>query len=162
MLKNKLFLEIEMIKIKKAKESDIKESLKIAKSLNHWFDNYSCSYMALDFKVNNLVVAVDRDKVAGFLCYCAREGSLKIDWLGVKAEYQHKGVGRKFLDWLGKKAKDYGIGHLQVETLSNKYTNKYYSKTREFYYKQGFKKIYDMESVYKSWSSLILLEKRLK
>ena len=150
-----------MTRIRNATEKDFYESLKIAKSLDKWFNNLSLKSMSVDFKLNHLAVAIDKKKVAGFLCYSSWEGSMNINWIGVKKEYQKKGIGNSLIDWLGEKAKEYGMKYLRVETLSNMHSNKYYEKTRQFYYKKGFKKIYDFKSVNKGWNNTILLEKKI-
>jgi len=104
------------MKIRKANEKDFYESLKIAKSLNHWFSSYSVSNsMPIDFKVNNLVAAIDKNEVIGFLCYSTWEGEMKINWIGVKKDCQSKGVGSYLIKWLENKAKTLNSDYLLVE-----------------------------------------------
>ena len=57
------------MKIRQATKKDKKEAGAIAKTLNEWFNKEGLKNMALDFKMNSLIVAVEKEKVFGFLCY---------------------------------------------------------------------------------------------
>ena len=129
-----------MVKIRKASGKDFDCSLKIAKSLDKWFTKSAVKSMKVDFKVNNLIVAVDKG-VVGFLCYSSFEESLIVLWMGVKKDYIGKGVGSLLIDHLVKEARKLGLKNILVETLTDKDDYEPYVKTREFYYKNGFKKV---------------------
>jgi N-acetylglutamate synthase-like GNAT family acetyltransferase len=150
------------MRIRKATEKDSYESLKIVKGLDKWFTENDVKSMPIDFKVNNIVTAVDKNKVLGFLCYSSWEGAMKINWLAVKPEYHGNGVGTFLIDWLEKRARQLNSEYLLVETISDRYKNKHYDKTREFYYKQGFRKFYYLTAVRRGWTQTMLLEKKVK
>ena len=82
-----------MVKIKRATQKDIKASLEIAKELKEWFTKRGIEHRTIDFSINKVIVAFDKGNVVGFLCYSAEGGSLKINWMGVKRDYQRRGIG---------------------------------------------------------------------
>ena len=128
--------------IRKAKEKDIREALEIAKKLKEWFTKQAIKNMKIDFLVNNLIIATNRDKVIGFLCYYSNYGKIKIIWMGVKRGYQRTGVGGKLLGFLSKNAKKIKSKKIEVETLTERENYKPYESTRAFYNKYGFKKVW--------------------
>jgi len=97
----------------------------------------------------------------GFLCYSSSHGALKIDWMGVQREHQRKGIGKALINQLIKEAKKYKSKTLLVETLPDEDLYKPYKQTRNFYYKNGFKKIAYLEAIKKGWDNQILLEKKI-
>jgi len=151
------------IKIRKATRKDIIESLKIANDLKEWFDNNAREKnMPLDFKLNNLIVAVEGKSVIGFLCYTSYSGKMLLVWMGVKRDYQRKGIGKILLDWLIKEAKRLKLHSIEVETLTDEDDYEPYTRTRKFYYECGFKRIGYKKAKIKGWDDQIVLEKRLK
>ena len=93
------------MQLRKATEQDKKESIKIAQNLKEWFNKKGLNNMKIDFKLNNLVVARDKDKVSGFLCYTSNCGKMQLIWMGVKRDAQERGIGKKLLKWLEKESK---------------------------------------------------------
>jgi N-acetylglutamate synthase-like GNAT family acetyltransferase len=149
------------MKIRQATKKDYYESLKIVRELREWFDKKARKNTPIDFKVNKSIVAVENNKVLGFLNYFSKEGVVVVNWLGVKKDYRRKGIGASLLGWIEKEARKLNSKYIQVETLSEKYKYKPYEETRNFYYKKGFKKIRELKAARKGWDNLILLEKRL-
>ena len=150
------------MKIRKADPKYRKEALKITRELKEWFDkNAREKQIPLDFKLNNLVVALEKEKVIGFLCYTSYSGKMQLIWIGVKKEFQRKGIGKKLLTWLEEESKKLKLHYIEVETLSEKYKYKPYEITRNFYYKNGFKKIANKKQLIKDWDDLIVLAKLL-
>ena len=150
------------MRIRKATNKDKEKAIQIAKELKEWFNKTAIKNMKIDFKVNNLVVALEKGKVVGFLCYNSYEGFLKIVWIGVKKEYHRKGVGTKLLNWLEKEAKKLKVEAIEVETLTDRENYEPYEATRNFYYKHGFKKLYELKPRKKDWDVQILLEKKIE
>jgi GNAT superfamily N-acetyltransferase len=106
-------------------------------------------------------VAVEKNKVVGFLSYFAADGNIMINWLGIKKDCRRKGIGTALLKWIEKEARKLKSKYLRAETLSEKYNYKPYQDTRDFYYKNGFKKIAERKAIRKGWDDQILLEKKL-
>lgn len=148
--------------LRKATEKDKKEAIKIAQNLKEWFNKEGIRNMKIDFKFNNLIVSIDKEKVSGFLCYTTCCGKIQLIWMGVKRDAQRKGIGEKLLRWLEKEAKRYGLHSIEVETLPDEDNYSPYKKTREFYYKNGFKRISYRKARVKGWDDQIVLEKIIK
>lgn len=115
--------------------------------------------MKTDFKLNNLVVAIEKGEILGFLCYTTHCGKIHLIWMGVKKDAQSKGISEKLLKWLEKEAKKYKLHSIEVETLSDEDDYKPYKRTRDFYYKNEFKRILYKKARVKCWDDQIVLEK---
>ena len=149
------------MKIRKATLKDKKEALAIAGNLKEWFNKDGLRNMSIDFDLNNLIVAVENKKILGFLCYTSYCGKMLLTWMGVKRDFQRKGVGEKLLKWLEKEAKKLKLHTIEVETLPDEDIYEPYKRTRAFYYKQGFKRVAYKKARVKGWDDQIVLEKRL-
>lgn len=150
------------IKIKKATNKDMKEALKIARNLKEWFNKEGLKNMKIDFNLNNLVIAIENKKIIGFLCYTTYCGRMLLMWMGIKREYQRKGIGEKLLKWLEKEAKRLNLHTIEVETLPDEDNYEPYKITRNFYYKHGFKRLYLKKAIKEGWDDQIVMEKRIK
>ena len=149
------------VKIRKATEKDKKKAVEIAESLKEWFNKEGIKNIRTDFKLNNLVVAVNKGKISGFLCYTTYCGKMLLIWMGIKKDVQGKGIGERLLLWLEKEAKKYGLHSIEVETLPDEDSYEPYKKTRGFYYKNGFKRIAYKKARIKGWDNQIVLEKKI-
>ena len=149
-----------MIKI--ATKKEIEKSLSIAKELNEWFTKEAVKNMKIDFFINNLIVSKEKNEVLGFLCYNSYNGELKILWMGVRKNNQRKNIGKSIIDYLEKEAKKQKINEIQVETLPDEDKYEPYLLTRNFYYKNGFKRIAYLKAIKQGWDDQILLENKLK
>ena len=150
------------MKIRKANEKDKKEAIKTASELEEWFTKIAINNMKIDFELNNLIVAVDKNKVLGFLCYTSNCGKMQLIWIGVKRNTHHKGVGGLLLNWLEKESKKLKMYSIEVETLPDEDDYEPYKQTRAFYYKNGFKRIFYKKARIKGWDDQIILEKVIK
>jgi ribosomal protein S18 acetylase RimI-like enzyme len=142
-------------------EGDVNESLKIAEELSLWFTKEALENMKKDFNSDNLIVCKNENEVIGFLCYSKLDKNMKILWMAVRKDFQRKGIGRKLLNFLFNEAKNLGISCILVETLTDKDDYEPYIATRDFYYKNGFKKIGYKPAEKEGWDDQIILEKRL-
>lgn len=150
-----------MIEIKKANDREKIEAFEIAKELKEWFNQKGLENMVLDFEINNLAVAIGEDKVVGFVCYSSYSGKILLLWTAVKREEQGRGIGEKLLKWLEEMAKNLGLLSIEVETLSDEDDYEPYKKTRDFYYKNGFKKVLYKKAEFEGWDDQIVLRKEL-
>ncbi len=150
------------MQLRKATEKDKKEAIKIARELKEWFNKEGIKNIKTDFRLNNLVVAVDKGKVLGFLCYATYCGKMQIIWMGVKRNVQREGIGEKLLRWLEKETEKYHLHSIEVETLPDEDDYEPYKKTRAFYYKNGFKRILYKKARVRGWDDQIVLEKIIK
>lgn len=148
------------MRIKKASKQDFGKAIKIAKELKEWFTEGAVKNMEVDFKVNNLLIAVEKN-VRGFLCYSSEHGMVKIIWMGVSKKEQRKSMGEKLIERLIKEAKNLKSKKLIVETLPDEDDYEHYKLTRNFYYKMGFKRIAYIKAVREGFDDQILLEKEI-
>lgn len=149
------------MQITRATKKDKKEAMKVAVNLKEWFNEQGLKNMRVDFELNNLIVAKENGKVSGFLCYTSYSGKILLMWMGVKKEFQRKGVGQKLLTWLGDEGKRFGFHSIEVETLPDEEDYEPYKRTRSFYYKNGFERIFYKKARVKGWDDQIVLEKKL-
>jgi len=149
------------MQITKATKKDKKEAMKVAANLKEWFSEQGLKNMRIDFELNNLIVAKEKGKVSGFLCYTSYSGKILLMWMGVKKEFQRKGVGQKLLTWLEDEGKRFGFHSIEVETLLEEEDYEPYKRTRSFYYKNGFERIFYKKARVKGWDDQIVLEKKL-
>jgi len=150
------------MKIRQATEKDKKEAMAIAKSLKEWFNKDGIKSMAIDFKMNHLMVAIEKEKVLGFLSYTTYSGKMLLLWMGVKKDLQRKGVGKALLNSLLKESKKLKLYSIEVETLPEEDVYEPYERTRVFYYKNGFERVLYKKARVKGWDDQIVLEKKLK
>ena len=150
------------MKIRKATGKDLKESIKIAKELKEWFTKEAIKNMQIDFETNNLIVAIDKNKVVGFLCYNSYEGFIQLVWMGIKRGCQNKGVGTALLNWLVKFSRGIGAKEIEAETLPATYKYEPYNQTRAFYKKHGFKELYIKPPKRKGWDKQVVMAKRMR
>lgn len=149
------------MKIIKATKEDEKATIKIAADLKNWFNKKGLENMKIDFQLNNLIVAKEKEEVLGFLCYSSYCGKMLLVWMGVRQDKQTRGIGQKLLDWLEKEAKGLGLYSIEVETLPDEDNYRPYKQTRSFYYKNGFKRIFYKKATIKGWDDQIVLEKKI-
>lgn len=149
------------MQITKATKKGKKEAMKVAANLEEWFNEQGLKNMRVDFALNNLIVAKENGKVSGFLCYTSYSGKILLMWMGVKKEFQRKGVGQKLLTWLEDEGKRFGFHSIEVETLPDEKDYEPYKRTRSFYYKNGFERVVYKKARVKGWDDQIVLEKKL-
>jgi len=147
--------------IKKASKKEKEEGLRIASELKEWFNNEGLKNMKTDFDMNNVAVVIEDKKILGFLCYTSYCGKMQLIWMGVRRNYQRKGIGKALLEWLEKKAKKLKLYSIEVETLPDEDSYEPYKLTRGFYYKNGFKRTLYKKAVIEGGDDQIVLEKRI-
>ena len=118
--------------------------------------------MAIDFKMNHVIVAKEKKKVLGFLSYTTYSGKMLLLWMGVYKGIQRSGVGKALVDWLVKESKRFKLYSIEVETLPEEDIYKPYERTRAFYYKNGFERVLYKKARVKGWDDQIVLEKKIK
>jgi len=147
--------------IKKATKKEKKDSLKIASELKEWFTPEGLKNIETDFNMNSVIVAVEKTKVIGFLCYTSYCGKMILLWMGVDRQIQRTGVGKALLSNLENIARKLKLYSIEVETLPDEDSYEPYKLTRNFYYKNGFKKVLYKKARIEGWDDQIVLEKVL-
>lgn len=145
--------------ITKASKKDKVESLKIASELKEWFTPEGLKNINLDLNMNSVIIAKENSTILGFLCYTTYCGKAILLWMGVKKDAQRKGVGKALLSYLEKLSKKLNLYSIEVETLPDEDAYEPYKLTRNFYYKNGFKRVLYKKARVKGWDDQIVLEK---
>ena len=148
--------------IRKASDKEKKEAIKIAESLKEWFNKDGMKSMKIDFAMNHVIVAKEKEKVLGFLSYTTYSGKMLLLWMGVRKQSQRSGVGKDLLDWLVEESKRLRLYSIEVETLPEEDVYEPYKRTRAFYYKNGFERVLYKKARVKGWDDQIVLEKKIE
>ncbi len=128
------------IKIRKGGNSDIEVILKIAKSLDDWFNDDGIKYMAQDIEFERVIIAEIDSEPVGFLMYFIYEGIGYLGWIGVYERYHGCRVGEMLFLEFEKIMKGFEIYLLQVKTLGESVDYPPYDRSRNYYKKMGFEK----------------------
>jgi GNAT superfamily N-acetyltransferase len=129
-----------MIIIRPLITADVDAVLAIAEDLPEWFDEYArCKGIPMDAVHQSGFLALDDDLAVGFATYYIAEGRLNIGWIGVRKEYQRKGIGERLLRELEKRARELHIPEVATYTLGDRVDYPPYESTRAFYFKNGFR-----------------------
>jgi ribosomal protein S18 acetylase RimI-like enzyme len=130
------------MKIRKYTSKDITGMIRVAKTLPSWFTKEACKNMKIDFPLQYGYVAINNNKLVGFISGSSQDGITKISWLGINKKDRNKGIGKKLILRLEKDFKKIGAKKMQVKTVG--WTNpleKDYAQTRKFYKRAGFDKL---------------------
>lgn len=149
--------------IRRFKKSDLNQINNITQLLHpKWFDNNAIRNIPIDSQINNCFVAEQDNKIVGFITFSAKDGEVRINWLGVLLNYHRQGTGSKLLQAMINFIKKLGVKMVIVETVVEQNPQDgSYDETLKFYYKQDFKirKKYHQEQFNEFTYSKGLLEK---
>jgi len=127
------------MQIIKGSKQHIEACLSIARELPHYFTAQGIAAMNRDLQEHRLYVAVDSDKVIGFIAIEPKSSQVsEISWMAVKREHQHQGVGSLLIDHIIDDLKAEGSRLLEVKTLASDVDYAPYELTRRFYEGRGF------------------------
>ena len=127
------------MEVRKTREKDFKEICDILFSLLEWFDENARKAIPVDLQYQKGFVAVEDGKVVGFVTYYVAEGAVVIGWMGVRKEFHRKGIGSRLLARLVERTREMGIGRIATYTLGDSVKYAPYERTRQFYFKHGFR-----------------------
>lgn len=149
------------MKVRKMMVKDIGSCIELASKLNKWFTSEAIKNMKIDLMLNNTLVVSDKKEIVGFICYSTYEGTLKLLWIAVKEEKQNLGIGSLLLNYLKDAIRKFKLTEIEVRTLTDKVKYGPYKLTREFYYKNGFKKSGYQKAKRKGWDDQIIMEMKI-
>jgi len=113
--------------------------IRVVESLPEWFDQTTRSHsIPIDIQHQSGFVAVQDDRVVGFVTLYVAEGRLQIGWLGVGKEFRGKGIGKALLQRVEKRALELGLAEVATYTLGDSVDYPPYELTRLFYFRNGF------------------------
>ncbi|MGI0148888.1 MAG: GNAT family N-acetyltransferase [Thermoplasmata archaeon] len=114
--------------------------LTLARSLNEWFNDEGLAQMERDLAHHGGFVAVDYDRVIGFVTWRRIDPeSADLSWLAVAREHHRTGVGTALLEALEERLHSDGVRRLEVSTVADSLDYEPYARTRAFYRARGFK-----------------------
>jgi GNAT superfamily N-acetyltransferase len=121
-------------------EGDHTAVKQIVESLSQWFDDRARNIsVPVDIRHQHCFVAVSGDEVVGFITLYVAEGKLNIGWIGVRSDLHRKGIGKLLLKHAEQLAAEMGIAQLGTYTLGDRVDYEPYERTRQFYFKNGFR-----------------------
>ena len=124
-------------KIRKAEKGDLKEVVKILmeesvkKPYNEKFTPGSAKKDVLEFFKNDLYVAMDEEKIIGFIAsHIVNSDKTKayIDELWIRAKYQRGGVGKMLVRFVEDIYKKKGLSKIRLTTKKNAKSYGFYKK----------------------------------
>jgi ribosomal protein S18 acetylase RimI-like enzyme len=151
------------MKIIQIKDNSLKNDItnNILRSLPNWFgiEKSIVEYVnTMDDK--EFFAAYEGDICTGFFSInYLNSDAADLYVLGIKKEYQHKGIGTLLFSTVENHLRSKGYKYITVQTLSSKSTDKYYAKTRNFYHKMGFAEIYENDKIYDENNPFLLMVK---
>jgi len=154
------------IVVRARREEDYEGMLEVAHALPQWFTQEGLAEMARDFKVHKGFIATDGGKIVGFITYASSPYTPAIDlaeltWMGVRPEYQRRGIGKKLLQVLERQLIARGIRTLQVSTVADAVVYEPYARTRAFYRANGFRDYRVDRGYFPNGDDRLLLRKHL-
>lgn len=91
-------------------------------------------------------VKVKNEYVGVISCEIPFSNNANIYWMAVKNECHGKGIGSELLKFLETFCREKGCSSLSVETLSPKENDVNYLKTYDFYCKNGFQPLFELNT----------------
>jgi ribosomal protein S18 acetylase RimI-like enzyme len=129
---------LSQISVRKFKNTDSNQIIKIAKALPQWFTRGGIERMNSDLRYQNGFVASHGSEIVGFLTFYVTEGVGHIGWMGILPNFHRQGIGKKLVKQLVSELTRAGIHELHVSTLGDSVEYEPYERTRAFYRGIGF------------------------
>jgi ribosomal protein S18 acetylase RimI-like enzyme len=126
--------------LRKGMPSDLEAVLRIATSLDSWFNDDGLKYIEQDLEFERLIIAEVDSQPVGFLSFFIYEGVGYLGWIGVLERFHGCGAGEALFLEFEREMKKSGIHTLQVKTLGESVDYPPYERTRSYYRKMGFEK----------------------
>ena len=155
------FNRLNMLIKKATQESEFEECEKILYSLKEWFgQEESNKKYSQDIRNFDTYIAIIDNKIVGyFTIKFLTKFTVELHILGIYEQYHRKNIGTKLLKYIENKLAKEKIQYLKVETLSDKSSDPFYSKTRDFYYKNGFVDFQEITDWGKENPGIVLIKK---
>ena len=127
------------MKIRPIQPKDHSAILEVASALSDWFDADARNRaIPTDLRHQQGFVALEEERVCGFITFYVAEGRLLISWLGVRPEDQRRGIGARLLGYAEEFGRAHGLEEIGTYTLGDSVDYEPYEATRRFYARQGF------------------------
>ena len=155
-----------MFIIEKVEESKTKQEIAsiVLNDLKEWFGlPDSTNEYIKNVADNTFFAAYHNNRPIGF--FSLREENKKVldlYVLGVLQEFHNRGIGHLLQVQAEKFAIDNNYNFLMVLTLAEKANSSCYSRTREFYLKEGFVDLYQNDDIFDSFNPCQIMIKTLE
>lgn len=107
-------------------------------------------------------VAIKDEKVVGMITLAqSYPGSFEIHFMAVHPDFHRQGVGRKLVNLVVEEARKSEGKWLHVKTLSPSHPDRYYARTREFYFALGFSPLFETDTLWGPENPAVILIKSL-
>ncbi|MDD5145497.1 MAG: ribosomal protein S18-alanine N-acetyltransferase [Candidatus Pacebacteria bacterium] len=116
-------------------------------------DPLSKSYLEKIQDSESFIVAIEKEKVVGYIIGKTKNNLGKIISLAVQKDFRKKGVGTKLLISLTKRFKRSGVKKIFLRTRT------WNKKAVDFYKNLGFKIVKEIKNYYKNGDDAFLMEK---
>ncbi len=128
-----------MLKIRRMQSEEEQTILGLVAGLSDWFDKDARTRaIPVDIKHHTTFVADNSGDIVGFISLHVFGGRLNISWMGVRNDWQSKGIGTMLLQRADELARKLNLDELGVFTLGDTVDYPPYDLTRSFYLKKGF------------------------
>jgi ribosomal protein S18 acetylase RimI-like enzyme len=149
------------VRVRYMRADDWPHVLEVGRTLGAWFRPVEQMTLAVDLQKHDGLVALEGREVVGFLTYhLLNPDEVEISWLGVLAERQAQGIGKKLLDRLETLLMERGIHSVQLSTIPGDF-DPTFIPTNLFYERRGFTVRRRDENFYAHGRPRILLQKEL-
>ncbi len=150
--------------VRQALPDDREAILEIANALHpEWFTELGIEDIAKDLQIEQALVAVDDERVVGFVIYCvAKDGkTAELSWIAVRPELHRRGIGRAMIEVLQAILTEQGILALEVSTVAPTIEREPYARTLNFYSAMDFSYVRIDKEWYATGVDRLLLRKIL-
>ena len=151
------------VKIKRVKKGRGRICNDILRSLPDWFGIESAiRRFASDSEKMPTFVAYVEGKPIGFASlHLHNRWTAEIHVMGVRPEFHGKGIGGKLLGESEKFLRKRRFKFLSVKTLGPSRADKWYEKTRKFYFSAGFRPVEEFKTFWSKSNPCLLMIKSL-
>jgi ribosomal-protein-alanine N-acetyltransferase len=142
-----------MYLIHEAEERDLQIISELEKDL-FFEEKWSYFQILKEFKneISKIWVLKEKEKIIGYLIFREIKPEIEVFKIGVKKEYQRKGLGTKLMQKLIEFAKEKNISKIFLEVKASNLS------AYNFYKKLGFKETYRRKNYYYNEEAIIMVK----
>lgn len=135
----------------------------ILRVLPQWFGKQTALIQYLkDIEMLPSLLAVVDNECVGFITFkLHNEYAAELYIMGVRPEYHRQGIGRALVRRVESILRQQSIEYWQVKTLASSHPDKFYARTRAFYFSMGFRPLEVFTQLWGEANPCMLMVKRL-
>lgn len=155
-------MEPAVVTIRPLRPADREVVLEVARALARWFRPLDQFTLAIDLAEHEGLVAEVDSRVVGFATFHRRTpDEAQLSWLGVRPEWQGRGVGSRLLAGVEHILRRQGVRRLYVFTVDETVDDPAFAYTRRFYERHGFHPVGRWPNAFGPGRHGVVLEKNL-